>query len=52
MIQENARPPLVNYTRMAVEDRTASLENGRYTAVDVDFAIITQPVSRLVSHTL
>lgn len=46
MIQENARPPLVNYTRMAVEDRNASLEKGRYTAVDVDFAIITQPGSK------
>ena len=48
MIQENARPPLVNYTRMAVEDRNASLEKGRYTAVDVDFAIIErlQPLLR------
>jgi hypothetical protein len=40
------RAAYVRFERVAVEDKPASLEKGRYVAKDVDFALITPPYSR------
>ena len=40
------RPPFVNFEVRAEEDRTASIEQGHYVAVDVDYALITPAGSR------
>lgn len=45
-MNDNARPPLVNFERRAEEDRSASLEANRYVAKDVDIALVTQPGSK------
>jgi hypothetical protein len=36
-----ARPSYVKFERRAVEDRAASIAQGRYTTRDVDFAVVT-----------
>lgn len=36
-----AKPPYVIFETRAIEDREASIENGRYCHKDVDFAIVT-----------
>lgn len=41
-----ARPPYVTFEYRAVEDRTASLEAGKYVAKDVAYALITPQGSR------
>jgi cell division protein FtsB len=40
------RAAYVRFERVPVEDKKASLEQGRYVAKDVDFALITPPYSR------
>lgn len=40
------RPPFVNFEVRAEEDRTASIEQGHYVAVDMDYALITPAGSR------
>lgn len=40
------RPPFVNFEVRAEEDRTASIEQGHFVAVDVDYALITPAGSR------
>ena len=44
-VQED-RPAYVAFERRAVEDRSRSLSEGRYIAVDIDFAIITPAGSK------
>jgi len=41
-----ARAPYVTFERRAVEDRAASIAQGRWVTKDVDFAIITPPGSK------
>ncbi len=43
---DNERPPYVVFEQRVVEDRAASLANGRYTTKDVDFVVVTRPGSR------
>ena len=43
---QQARPPHVVYERRAEEDRTASIEQGRYVSHDVDYAIVTPAGSK------
>ena len=43
---QQARPPHVVYERRAEEDRTASIEQGRYVSRDVDYAIVTPAGSK------
>lgn len=40
------RPAYVRFVRKAVEDKAASLREGRYVAKDVDYALITPPYSK------
>lgn len=40
------RPAYVRFVRRAVEDKAASLREGRYVAKDVDYALITPPYSK------
>ena len=40
------RPPYVRFERRGIEDKQASLREGRYIAKDVDFALITPPYSK------
>jgi hypothetical protein len=40
------RPAYVRFERRPVEDKNASLNEGRYVAKDVDFALITPPYSK------
>lgn len=40
------RPAYVRFERRPVEDKEASLREGRYVAKDVDFALITPPYSK------
>lgn len=35
------RPPHINFEQRAIEDRNATIEQGHYVAVDIDFVIIT-----------
>jgi hypothetical protein len=46
MVDTTERPPLVRFERRGIEDRNASLEQGRYMEKDVDVALITPPGSR------
>jgi len=41
-----ARPPYVRFERRPIEDKEASLQEGRYVAKDVDFVLITPPYSK------
>ena len=43
---QQARPPHVVYERRAEEDRSASIEQGRYVSRDVDYAIVTPAGSK------
>lgn len=46
-VQERTdRPAYVRFERVAVEDKAATLAQGRYVAKDVDYALITPPYSR------
>lgn len=45
-LTREARPPYVRFERRPVEDKAASLREGRYIAKDVDFVLITPPYSR------
>lgn len=38
---QQERPPFVQFEVRSIEDRNASIEQGRYVGVDTDFAIIT-----------
>lgn len=40
------RPAFVRFERRSVEDKAATLANGRWTGKDVDFALITPPYTR------
>lgn len=40
------RPAYVRFKRIAVEDKAATLKEGRFVARDVDFALITPPYSK------
>jgi hypothetical protein len=40
------RPAYVRFERRPIEDKEASLREGRYVAKDVDFALITPPYSK------
>lgn len=40
------RPALVRFARRAVEDKKATLEQGKWVGKDVDFALITPPYSK------
>lgn len=40
------RPAIVRFERVAVEDKAKTIENGRFTAKDVDYALITPPYSK------
>lgn len=46
MQQMDDRPPYVEWRRVPVEDREASLLAGRYVAKDVDIAVVMRPGSR------
>ena len=43
---QQARPPHVVYERRAEEDRSASIEQGRYVSRDADYAIVTPAGSK------
>jgi hypothetical protein len=40
------RPPYIMFETRAVEDRTASIEQGHYVARDVDYVLVTPPGSK------
>ena len=40
------RPAYVRFERRAIEDKQASITEGRYVAKDVDFALVTPPYSK------
>jgi hypothetical protein len=46
MVDTTERPPFVRFERRGVEDRNASLDQGRYVEKDVDMALVTPPGSR------
>lgn len=48
--KQEARPAYVRFKRMAVEDKGASLAQGRSVTKDVDYALITPPYSKDVSE--
>lgn len=46
MMVDNERPPYAEFERRAVEDRTQSIAQGHYVAVDVDYVKLMRPGSR------
>lgn len=46
MVERKERPAYVRFERRAVEDKPASLRQGRFVAKDMDFALVTPPYSR------
>jgi hypothetical protein len=44
--ERDDRPAYVRFERRAVESKKLSMENGRSTSVDVDYALITPPYSK------
>ena len=46
VLNRSDRPAYVRFERRPVEDRKATLEQGRYICKDVDFALITPPYSK------
>jgi len=44
--ERKERPAYVRFERVAVEDKRASLQAGRYVGKDVDFALVTPPYSK------
>jgi hypothetical protein len=40
------RPAYVRFERRVIEDKAASLQQGRYVAKDIDFALVTPPYSK------
>ena len=45
-MEQQATAPWVEFKKVSVEDRTASVETGRYVAVDVDYACVTPAGSK------
>lgn len=46
LVQREERPAYVQFERRAIEDKAASLREGRYVGKDVDFALVTPPYSK------
>ena len=46
MVERKERPAYVRFERRAVEDKAASLREGKSVSKDVDFALVTPPYSR------
>lgn len=46
VMQREERPPYVQFERRPVENKSASIEAGRYVATDVDFVLVTPPYSK------
>lgn len=46
LMERTDRPSYVRFERVAIENKIASIEQGRYVAKDVDFALITPPYSK------
>jgi len=46
LVNREERPAYVRFERRAVEDKAASLREGRYVGKDVDFALVTPPYSK------
>lgn len=46
MVERKERPAYVRFERRAIEDKSASLREGRFMSKDVDFALVTPPYSR------
>lgn len=46
VMSREERPPYVRFERRPVEDKAASIEQGRYVAKDVDYALVTPPYSK------
>ena len=46
VLDRTERPPYVRFERIAVEDKAASLREGRYVAKDIDMALVTPPYSK------
>ena len=46
LVDRQDRPAYVRFERRPVEDKAASVANGRYTARDVDYALISPPYSK------
>ena len=45
LISREERPAYVRFERRPMEDKAASIREGRYVAKDVDFALVTPPYS-------
>lgn len=46
LISREERPAYVRFERRPMEDKAASIREGRYVAKDVDFALVTPPYSK------
>lgn len=46
LINREERPAYVRFERRPIEDKAASIREGRYVAKDVDFALVTPPYSK------
>lgn len=46
LINREERPAYVRFERRPMEDKAASIREGRYVAKDVDFALVTPPYSK------
>lgn len=46
VMSREERPPYVRFERRPVEDKQASIEQGRYVAKDIDYALVTPPYSK------
>lgn len=46
LINREERPPYVRFERRPIEDKQASIAQGRYVAKDVDFALVTPTYSK------
>lgn len=46
MVDRKERPAYVRFERRAVEDKSASVREGRFVSKDLDFALVTPPYSR------
>lgn len=46
VLERTERPAYVQFERRPIEDKAASLEQGRFVAKDVDFALVTPPYSK------
>lgn len=46
IVDRKEKPSLVRFERVPIEDKAASLKEGRYVAKDVDYALVTAPYSK------